>query len=465
MTAVNNKERLDLPHDYPFLQEQVIILLSQQSYYILLRLHAMRALEIAAPVLGGEQSQKYASVPDEENAPPVAEGATVAPPPSPDSSTGRRCTFKRTIQYLVLFVAVYGIGLWAFVQIFSKSRPNGYHKEDQHLGPFSLLLLPLTPWIRSKNKEETPAVARKHMEEIQPDLYVASMPLLEMSHEDPNDFDLQMHMGSELSGCDPKFVLEGGGNKYLFKPNKDPHKVWNELLAYYVNHLGGFERVPTTWPYQVSVSAIENPKGKEGSIQNMPFVKCNFDLDNIDQWIQNDDMMIGTLQLMVSGVSKRSKVVNRIRTKIGKWTDRKPPLSTFAQREINTRTVFDFIVGNYDRYNNDFIQTQSNGDKVLVYIDQGSFVEGEYITWNQYMLEDYCKFYWDPIARLREETLYDQVMETFKSNEITKGWVEKNLIGFEDHPTIKHMQLRIEMVLNAVDKCLDANGHDYVFLR
>jgi hypothetical protein len=43
--------------------------------------------------------------------------------------------------------------------------------------------------------------------------------------------------------CTPKFLLEGAGgkNKYLFKPNKDPLKVWNELLAYLITHVAGIK--------------------------------------------------------------------------------------------------------------------------------------------------------------------------------------------------------------------------------
>jgi hypothetical protein len=55
------------------------------------------------------------------------------------------------------------------------------------------------------------------------------------------------------------------------------------------------------------------------------------------------DKVIGTRQLMFYGVSKRSKAVNRVRNKVGKWTDRKIKLSVFAKRQINIMTVCDHI--------------------------------------------------------------------------------------------------------------------------
>ena len=64
------------------------------------------------------------------------------------------------------------------------------------------------------------------------------------------------------------------------------------------------------------------------------------------------------------------------------WTDTTPAVSIQAQREIDTRSAFDVLIGNYDRYNNDFlqiIQQEANADansdddtRLLVYIDQGS---------------------------------------------------------------------------------------------
>jgi hypothetical protein len=55
------------------------------------------------------------------------------------------------------------------------------------------------------------------------------------------------------------------------------------------------------------------------------------------------DKVIGTRQLMFYGVSKRSKAVNRVRNKVGKWTDRKIKLSVFAKRQIHTMAVFDYV--------------------------------------------------------------------------------------------------------------------------
>mmetsp|Transcript_19514 Transcript_19514/g.45612 ORF Transcript_19514/g.45612 Transcript_19514/m.45612 type:complete len:489 (-) Transcript_19514:1119-2585(-) len=386
----------------------------------------------------------------------------------------RRCIALSICSFLA-YIAM----LWLYIYILSGSTPRGYDVHDQHLGPFSLLLLPLTPWVRTESRQELPELnhAPKIIDVLSnnnTEVQVLAMPRLQMNPpKQINDSALQVHLGSELSGCDPKFILQdsNGNKKYLFKPNKDPHKVWNELLAYWINDIGGFRRVPTVWPFELDpILQKEALNSNEGGFatQKLPFVKCNFDLDEMDQWINHDQWLVGTLQLMVHGVSKRSKAVNRLRSVIGKWSDRRPKLTAFQQREINTRSFFDFIIGNYDRYNNDFIQTEehSSGDKVLVYIDQGSFVTSAEVGRTIFPLNEYCRFYWRPVRKIRElPSLKDAVLERVENNNKTQKWAAKHYIGVLDHPTVQYMDERVVRALQVVDDCVTEYGHEYVFLE
>lgn len=206
----------------------------------------------------------------------------------------------------------------------------------------------------------------------------------------------------------------------------------------------------------------------------MAFKKCNFDLDGMDQWIQRSDKdstsntthLIGTLQLMVPSVSKRSKTVQRARTKIGKWSNQAPSL--FAQREIGTRSLFDFVIGNYDRYNNDFVQTNpENGDRLLVYIDQGSYGNAAFA--GKYRVTEHCRFYSKPADKLRQaqqqQSLQAAVLQEIELNAMTRVWKDQDLINVQTHPTMIYVNERVDAALAMVDKCVTKHGHDFVFLQ
>ena len=93
---------------------------------------------------------------------------------------------------------------------------------------------------------------------------------------------------------------------------------------------------------------------------------------NAFTWVRNEknSYIIGTAQRKVKGVSQR--------TEVDRFVDRLPNgmienhATIFAQRERNTRALFDYLVGNWDRYNNDFILQQPSSARVLVYLDNNN---------------------------------------------------------------------------------------------
>ena len=385
----------------------------------------------------------------------------------PRSRPIRRCVLVRVLWRLTLFVALYIVCLEAWVNLISKSHPSGFDAEEQRLGIVELLLLPLTPYIRAQNKKAMPVYDYQgnDYQQVPPsNLKVAVMPdLLPYTESDLSE-SLDFRLGSELSGCTPKFVLSFGENKYLYKPNEHKIQVWNELVAFLVNKFGAFDRIPPVHPYELPFEEVKQAVEDSHAVASLPFVKCDFDLPGMSRWIKTSKRnLIGTLQLMVKGVWKRSKTTQRARARIGKWTDKRP--SVLAQREISTRTLFDFLIGNYDRYNNGFVQNRPNGDRILVYIDQGTQSNQTYVYSKSFKMTDYCRFYWKPIQALRihAHNLTETIVQELESNEMTRRWNEEGLIDILAHPTVKNLQDRVTAALKAVDECLDQYGHDYVF--
>lgn len=170
-----------------------------------------------------------------------------------------RCRPRLTMRRCFILVCLYGGLVYIWVNVVSASMSAGYSQEDQPLGPVSLALLPLVPWLRVADRQAMPSQTsssfQKHKIQQGGEFSVAIMPKLLDSGASNDDLAaLELHLGSELSGCDPKFILTSPGSNtstYLFKPSPVQHKVWNELLAYHINAIAGFDRVPTVRPYEI----------------------------------------------------------------------------------------------------------------------------------------------------------------------------------------------------------------------
>ena len=421
------------------------------------------------------------------------------------------CCCRYVLGASICLFFLYFLPIYIWVYCLASSHPTGYDRQEQRLGLTTLLLLPLKPFVQRVNQRVTPVSTHTETTVVNVDnnnnnnnKNVTVMPAV-WGFDDRDatrDFmslvqqPFDIYLGSKLSGCSPKFIItaaaaaaddDDGEKKYLFKPSADRHQVWSELLAYQINKIGQFHRVPTVHPFEVKWDVAADAIQQH---TQLPFVKCNLGLDYTDQWIKsrpssnakddeliptwNDDdnnnnnhndnnNLIGTLQVMVGGIDKQGKIVQRVRFKIGKWTDHTP--NVFAQREVNTRTVLDYLIGNYDRYNNEFVQTQPNGDKLSIYIDQGSFIHAPAVDPLLFHLDSYCRFYWRPIHALREQTdLRQAVLDELQSNNFTRSWNQQGLIGVQDHPTIVYLNERLDHVLAVVDECIETFGHDYVFL-
>ena len=118
-----------------------------------------------------------------------------------------RCT--HSVKWWMMTAVVYCLFLLSYAYIASKSYSAGYKKAQQHLGdPVTLLLLPLAPWIRNKNKELTPVLHQPlPVAKVSGVYQVVVMPPLEMPRHEtsrPSDeHQHEMHLGSELGGLWP----------------------------------------------------------------------------------------------------------------------------------------------------------------------------------------------------------------------------------------------------------------------
>jgi hypothetical protein len=273
------------------------------------------------------------------------------------------------------------------------------------------------------------------------------------------------HAGAALSGCTPKFVLEHDHNKYLFKPSSSKHHALNELMAFLVDRHVGFDRTPPVQALGISVQATQTAIEQHVSKK---LLNCNMDLSSMNGWIRrrDSDMIIGTVQLLVPFVSKRNDLVQLLRSS-GVLRDTRP--SIFAQRELGTRALFDFILGNWDRYNNDFVQTNDNGDRLLVYIDQGGLVLSGRDAFSLDEQLKHCRVYWKPVERLRQTMaqggLRASVVGELRSNEVTSQWIREGLVDVSNHPTLANMNRRVKKALAQVDACVAQHGADRVFLN
>lgn len=394
----------------------------------------------------------------------------------------QRAFYLRILLGIFLAVILYAAFIYVQVEMLMSSRVRGYVREEQKMDLLALAFLPLWPVVRKENLQCTPKSSLQGQTEqiSDPSVTVAHMPeLFDVEEKDLSKFT-DFHLAKELTGCTPKFMVSSeDGRKYLFKPSncvrrsdcQRTHTVWNELLAYKVSTMAGFHRVPAVFPHEIPFDQVEESVGKISRRPKLSIVHCKLDSSAMEAWLRSknedgEEQLIGTLQLMVKGVSKRDKMVNRARTKIGKWTDPYPP-SVFAQREINTRSIFDFLIGDYDRYNNDFVQTQQPNadDRLLVYIDQGSFEDAEFLGTVMFRIDSYCRFYWQPVNTLRSiSSLRELIAEDIESDFMTKKWLDQGLLDMESHPTMKYLDRRVKRVLEVVDKCVQQHGHDYVFL-
>lgn len=366
--------------------------------------------------------------------------------------------------------------------------------------------------------------------------------------------NFQLSVAFHLSGCEPKMELiyyntshpdsDGHGKrdsssccstKYIFKPAQSPKKALNELLAYYVDQLFHFYRVPPVAPVQIPLSRIIPEITADKISRHQSGLKCamNFSKKSIThKWVMKNctmDMLIlsskddahrnhhhhrtetekdqykreldvfGTVQLKVPGVKQRGEVV--------RWVDRlltaslspsSPAIqkarsflrstlfhegSISTQRERGTRALFDFLIGNDDRFNNDFVIPQKkeyrplsdlkkenhHNHRVLVYIDNnrlnGNF---DLLAWTRD-----CRFYQQPVDRLFNVTNPKSVLSDQLNSHhggLLDQWIYdrhkkgEQPIHFHAMLFFRNLEERIKVVRRRIEECIAKKGYQHVFV-
>ena len=190
--------------------------------------------------------------------------------------------------------------------------------------------------------------------------------------------------------------LEIYNQTWIFKPSQGSV---NELVAYHLDKIFVFNRVPPVvlleTPFSTVKQALEEHENRPAHC-----FRCNMDL-NAFTWVRNEknSYIIGTAQRKVKGVSQR--------TEVDRFVDRLPNgmienhATIFAQRERNTRALFDYLVGNWDRYNNYFILQPPSGARILVYLNINNLSSKNV----PFPLDDWtkdCRFYHHPVTMIEE---------------------------------------------------------------
>ena len=369
------------------------------------------------------------------------------------------------------------------------------------------------------------------------------MPKLNFGHDSfhflSNSTDYAISVGFEMAGCEPKFeITYNNGNEtksFIFKPSHRGHGALNEYLAYQVNMLFSFYRVPPVIPIQIPLSRINALLSKKSISQNQKFLKCNMDFapDEIQDWIQvpaatagiavsdnwsagTEMMVVGTLQLKVPGIAQRGEVVRFLDKTLTPpsddsnitegmnslywWWRRSHSLlfpkapSIFSQRERDSRALFDYLIGNLDRFNNDHVislQSQSetkiffseaqttNGtnnnninNRLLVYIDH-NLVENGVSAFDLKEWTENCRFYHTPVKRISSLLSHSipstTLLYVLNTNELLRMWLTSQhgnvTIPRDQLFAVRYINRRAKRVMMRVNECIKLYGFDHVFVE
>ncbi len=342
-----------------------------------------------------------------------------------------------------------------------------------------------------------------------------------------------IHVPLEMMGCEPKFKVRfhQNGNytkqEFIFKPARwEAHLGLNELIAYHVDELLGFHRVPPVVPMQIPYAPKILPALKlaqQMQPKHQVFWRCKMRLsdEDIAEWIkvapkgpdnQRDEcnetlVVIGSMQLKVPSIMQRNEVVRFVDKHLQSGlvsrsatealhsllVPRAP--SIFAQRELGTRAIFDYLVGNRDRFNNDHVMSLGHSEnRILVYIDNNrvAIENASAFDLNEWTRD--CRFYHAPIQKLMtfcQERLpfpgtnwpnwpslgYSgisvRLWTRIKYHQINPfgkmilSWVEppNPVLRYGDIPFFYHLPKRIRHIVQRLEDCLQQKGFHHVFVE
>jgi hypothetical protein len=296
---------------------------------------------------------------------------------------------------------------------------------------------------------------------------------------------------STSGGCESKLEVKFGSSEFIFKPSHGsltadkgkfefrpskggivylrkhhPPKILNELLAFTVDQILGLDRTPPVFPFEVSNNLIQQQvllSTRAKTHQQYPLMDCNMDFSVAAVWLHHHDAVVGTLQYKLPHVEKLSKPLEFIRSFIGSSTATWFSSRSFVERERSTRTLFDYLIGNWDRSNNDFVhshQPDHGHPRVLVYIDQNALSAREVpFALEEPLMPPQCRFYWGPVQELRDHVDFKEiVLERMLQNDLVSSWVDDLVFQTAQLVLLRNMNIRRQVLLDRVDRCIDLYG-------
>jgi hypothetical protein len=303
-------------------------------------------------------------------------------------------------------------------------------------------------------------------------LPVAAMPAMRFPSNltgDIGDYSVEVALGA--SGCEPKFFLRTYSQSYIFKPSRRGNAM-NELISFHVDHLFGFNRVPPVFIHEIDLEVINFAISQTANALP-PLLSCAMDFQTTKGlWILHNRSMgihrvLGTRQILLRNVWQRAEIDRFVNRHFASGRLEMSP-SIFGQREIDTRRMFDSLVGNWDRFNNDFSMQQVALDEseitenLLIYIDNNGLS-------SKTPLEPfkYCRLYHNVVENIRKipnprKEILGRIMT---DSPLVKELVKSHTVGlFEDLRPLNYINQRRELVLAQVEDCIKRHGFHHVFV-
>ena len=318
---------------------------------------------------------------------------------------------------------------------------------------------------------------------------IMPQPQFEAIRDDDED-NRTIRVASAVSGCEPKFLVDSNNQSFLFKPSNLHGGALNEWIAYGLSEFLGLHRVPPvqavalpdTDLFQAIVTHQNEQQQVSGYGRNP--LQCQMELNHSQRyWIRHkrEQSRLGTLQLLIPHVYQRAELDRAVEQHVlgQDVLERFRPVSAFVQRERDTRSLlFDALLGNKDRFNNDFVVHVSHPTKgaggggntdmrLLLYLDNNLLSRHQPIPTPQY-----CRFYYHVVQRLRQEADLEHQVPQFlaqidpDSQRRVQAWTAARVLFLKrDVNALFHLNQRRRHVLHHVDACLEKHGFDHVFVE
>jgi hypothetical protein len=237
-----------------------------------------------------------------------------------------------------------------------------------------------------------------------------------------------------------------------------------------VDKIFGFERVPSVFIHEIGLDEID--LAIKHRVKSPHFFSCVMDFQSTrNQWIlhnQSTDKprVVGTRQVLLPHVRQRTELDRFVNKHVSGTLEMIP--SVFGQREIDTRSLFDLLIGNWDRFNNDFSVLQRTlsvaefDENLLVYIDNNGLSR-------ETRLEPfkYCRFYHNVVRKIGsianpQKEIFNRIMT---SEPLVKELVNSHTVDvYNDLRPLHDMNKRRLQVLSMIEDCIQTYGFHHVFV-